>query len=359
MQVRNARARAVLVSGGVIAALAWSSAGCSAEAGREGFEEPAGSSGGTAGEGGGGGSSGAPAPDPGRVGCAGDAYAEDLPTSASLADLSFSSDQAQEYFLAALERRFPNGKFITEGGIANPLPGNPSCFNQFVGDTSSAASVLRRAPTLVHECGHFYDLGTARGAKSAYIFTPELDFICDGGDTTKRNGKTFERSRINGDEYASKHAMCANQSSQGCDFYARVYLDGDPDDAQFQGGDQGYNSVLEEATQYVNSLATALAFKETYEGLRVSERDGLLTFFWYVERYLKMAREEYPAAYAHLSEDACWRQATLTMWDRGWFFLEATKDIQNLGINDAKLQGLVEDPDLLAEIDALRALECQ
>jgi hypothetical protein len=300
-----------------------------------------------------------PAPQPDRVGCAGSAYTEPLPTSASLADLPFSPAQAQAYFVSALERRFPNGKYIAEGGIANPLPGNPSCFNQFVGDTSSAQSVLRRAPTLVHECGHFYDLSQGQGSSSAYAITPGLSFTCKRGDTTSRNGDTFARSLLNSDEHASKHPRCETQSSQGCDFYARVYLDGSPTDAQFQSGDQGYNSVLEEATQYVNSLATALAFKENYTGSRVSERDGILTFLWYIERYLALARAEHPDAYELLSTDPCWRQATLTVWDRAWFFLEATAGEENLGINDTKLEGLVNDPALLAEIDALRALECE
>ena len=73
-----------------------------------------------------------------------------------------------------------------------------------------------------------------------------------------------------------------------CDFYRQVYLDGDPDDDNFEGGDQGYNSVLEETTQYINSLAVGYAFNDLYSG-SVSERDGILTFLWYITRYLKMA----------------------------------------------------------------------
>src|SRR5690606_17662807 len=115
------------------------------------------------------------------------------------------------------------------------------------------------------------------------------------------------------------------------------YLDGNATDGTFESGDQGYNLLLEEAAQYVNSLATALAFEDQYERQRVSERDGILTFLWYIERYLAMARAEYPEAYALLSEDPCWRQATLTVWDRGWFYLAATAGNESLGLDDAAI----------------------
>ena len=65
------------------------------------------------------------------------------------------------------------------------------------------------------------------------------------------------------------------------------------------------------------------------------------------------------SAYTALSSDACWRQATLSVWDRGWFFLEATKSLSALEIDAPALQALVKDPALTAEIDALRNLECK
>ena len=49
------------------------------------------------------------------------------------------------------------------------------------------------------------------------------------------------------------------------DNYANVYLDGDPDDDEFDGGDQGFNSLLEETLQYVNSLATGYAIRSSQE----------------------------------------------------------------------------------------------
>lgn len=311
---------------------------------------------------GGTGTSGGPAPMPAKPGCAQTAYTEMLPTSASLSSLSFSSAQAQTYVLGALHLRYPLGEFLVQGGISSPLAAQQgNCVDRFLSDKSSSRAVLRGATTVVHECGHLFDLGEAKGQSDAsYVLRTDLRFDCSGGDTTTRSGKTFARSRIRADDFYAKRPACAgNQVSAGCDFYANTYLNGSPDDAAFDSGDQGYSFVLEEATQYVNSLATALAFKDAFAGSRSSERDGILTFLWYIERYHLMARTTYPGAYTLLSGDACWRQATLSVWDRAWFYLDATKGIDELGLDDAALEALVKDPTLTAEIEALRKLECQ
>lgn len=304
--------------------------------------------------------SGGTAPDPDKPGCAQSQYTETLPTASSLSGLSFSPATANDFLLAALGERYPTGKEIVEGGLSSKLAQSQgNCIDRFLSDTSSAAAVLRQAPTVVHECGHFYDLGKGSGSTSGYVVAPGLEFSCKQGDTTSRGGKTFARSLLRSDGFYPKRKACNGSVKSGCDFYADVYLDGSASDSSFQGGDQGYNSVLEEANQYVNSLATALAFEDTYKGSKASERDGILTFLWYIERYLKMAREDYPEAYALISEDACWRQATLSVWDRGWFYLKATEDSDNLGLDDAAIETLVKDASLTREIDALRKLECQ
>jgi hypothetical protein len=336
------------------------STGCSSGTTRQGFTDANGNPTGTGDATPPGDGTPLPAAQPSKPGCAQSEYTEALPTKASLSDLSYSPGQAQTYVLSALQRRYPLGKFITEGGVKSPLAASQgNCINRFLHDTSTPANVQRGLATVVHECGHMFDLGAAKGASDAsYVLRDDLKFDCTGGDTTKRGGKTFARSLIKSDAHYTKRESCGSQVSQGCDFYADTYLDGNADDAKFDSGDQGYNSVLEEATQYVNSLATALAFQDAYAGQKASERDGILTFLWYVERYLQMARTKYPSAYAALSEDACWRQATLSVWDRAWFYLDATSGIVNLGLDDAALEPLVKDPSLTAEIDALRKLEC-
>lgn len=304
-------------------------------------------------------SSGNPAPQPSKPGCAQGDYTEALPTKTSLSDLTFSSSNAQAYVAGALQRRYPLGKFLLDGGLSSPISAQQgSCVDRFLRDKSSAQSVLKQAATLVHECGHFFDIGESKGDKAAFVLRSDLRFSCKGGDTTSRGGRTFARSRLKTDGYYAKRKACGGTVRTGCDFYADIYLDGNPDDATFESGDQGFNFVLEEATQYVNSLATSLAFQEVYQGGQSSERDGILTFLWYIERYLNMARTKYAGAYDALSTDPCWRQAILSVWDRGWFYLEATKSVASLGLDDAALEGLVNDPVLTSEIDALRRLEC-
>jgi len=285
---------------------------------------------------------------PERPGCAGNAYAETLPTNASLDGLSFSAASSQQYLLDALDLRFPLGKFIVSEGLTSPYaPTQKNCFEQYFTEVSSAPKVLLQASQIVHECGHYLDLGKAKDPTSVYVIREDLSFSCEQGDTTDRKGMTFARSRIRKDAYATKRRTCgADETAKGCDFYADIYLNGDPDDAKFESGDQGYNLLLEEASQYVNSLATALAFEDAHKrGSRITERDGILTFLWYIERYLKLAKESYPDTYAFIHSNACWRQVTLTIWDRAWFYLNATKTMSELGLD--------------AEIDALRALECQ
>lgn len=303
-----------------------------------------------------------PKPDSGKPGCAGDSYSETAITpKTSLSGLKFSKDTANDYLLAALEKRYPLGKEIVEGGLDSSLAQSQgNCIDRFLSDKSSAATVLRQASTVVHECGHFYDIGESKGSAAAYVIRDDLKFSCKSGDTTDRGGKTFARSLIRKDDYYAKRKACpSGTASAGCDSYAEVYLNGSPTDSTFDSGDQGYSFVLEEAAQYVNSLATALAFQDQITNMKVSERDGILTFLWYIERYLAMAKESYPDAYELLSTDECWRQATLTVWDRGWYYLGETKGMSNLGFDDAAIEKLVNDSKLTAEIDALRDLECK
>ncbi len=278
-----------------------------------------------------------------------------------LTDLSaelaaYDPNDLRGFITAVAAKRSPTAVKIVDGGLMNQ---QFNCIEAFVRDRSSGQAVVRQLSTVVHECGHAFDLNMGGFEGAAYYLTEDTVFTCGDGDTTERFGKTFARSRILGDEYESKRPKCNNQQTPGCDFYADVYLDGNPDDAMFDSGDQGFNSVLEETTQYVNSLATAYAIRDYYQG-SASERDGILTFLWYVTRYLKMARTQYPDAYTLLSQDPCWRQGILKVWGRAWLYLSVTENEAALGIDDDTIEALVLDADLLDEIERLRTIEgCQ
>lgn len=289
-------------------------------------------------------------------GCTDGRYTETLPNvSAAINDVTFSAADVAGYYNTVLTRRYPNGAAIVAGGRTNTSFGD--CVQVFSGNPASASAALSSLDTVVHECGHLYDgqLARAMASTNVYYLTGVTRFSCMRGDTTSRGGDTFARSRITTDAYGSARAPCMTPGARNCDSYAQIYLDGNPDDATFDSGDQGYNMLLEETVQYVNSLATAWSFVDQQpRGQSTSARDGILTFLWYVERYLHMARITYPAAYSRITTDACWRDATLTVWGRAWLYLQATQGMQPLGIDDAALFALATQPELLDEIHRLR-----
>ncbi len=279
---------------------------------------------------------------------------------------SYSSSNYLDFIKAVLAKRYPVGGYLLEKGLLSDAFGGKNCVDAFLGEKGSGSQVLGQMSTLVHECGHFADIDSGGFSGAAYLITDTLNFTCQDGANTESYGKTFSRSIINEDAYSAQHPPCPEGSFSGdCDSYANIYLDGDPHDGNnyqngtWQGGDQGFDMLFEETVQYVNSLATGYAFQDQIQWA-VSERDGILTFLWYVERYLKMAREQYPAAYAHISQTACWREGILQVWGRAWLYLKATEGNGKLGLSDAKIIGLVRTPELLDEIQRLREVQgCQ
>lgn len=290
-------------------------------------------------------------------------YTEALPPyTADIGGLisGYSSNNYMAFIDAVLAKRYAVGQYLVNTAITTSNQGN--CIDYFLGQKNTGKAIIDQMSTFVHECGHFADIaaggftgGFGGGMEAAYLFRPDLTLKCTDGGGTVNGGPTFARSLLMNDEYATLWPPCAGFGGSGCDFYASTYLDGDPNNGNFEGGDQGFGSVLEEATQYVNSLATGYAFQD-FVGWNVSERDGILTFLMYIQRYLRMARLQHPQVYSIITNE-CWREVILTIWGRGWLYLEATKDIQKLGIADAKIKELVLRPDLMDEIQRVRDLE--
>ena len=270
-----------------------------------------------------------------------------LPLSASIAHVS-DGGHIPTMVHDLLKARNPEGELITQRAVA----GNTSlnCVEAFAGDDPTVSAVLRRLGTVVHECGHLYDLSEPG---DYYHIVEGLAFSCMGGDSVDRRGNTFARSEITKDEFEKLLPACASfgGNDSSCSSYGYIYL-------VSAGSNQGYNLLLEEAVQYVNSLVNAYAFSDVYPAQgSTSARDGILTFLWFVMRYLHYARVEYPDAYKFISENECFRQATLTMWGRAWHYLELTKDLPSLEIHEEILMPLVREPILLSEIQRLRKIE--
>lgn len=292
-------------------------------------------------------------------------YKEALPNpgaSISADFTSFSADKFMDFIYAVLAKRFPWGKELIAGAIKKAPQ---SCVDLFLPQSmrGSASSVMSRMGVLVHECGHMYDIYPQSFGSSSYAIFFDVAFKCQGlrsssADTGSGSANSsFPRSLIKQDTHGSKRPPCEDgKGSHGCDSYAKIYLNGDPTNGKFESGDQGYDLLFEEVLQYVNSLASGYAFKDQKGGM-TSDRDGILTFLWYLERYLQMARTKYPKVHEAIKSDTCWRRAALTVWGRAWMYLSKTESINGLGIDDEKIIQLVRDPTLLAEIQHLRDAE--
>ncbi len=272
---------------------------------------------------------------------------------------AFSATDGVAFVSAVLAKRYPNGKFIMESGDVASKASTPGCIKLFWSPAQgkTAQGALGQAGLLVHECGHMYDLALAGGTytSNTYFVHEDLEFKCTGLSYTGANAG-FARSLIKGDEFNAAWPACANFGEQNCDGYAPLYLNGEPKDEKFDSGDQGYNMVIEEVNQYVNSLATGYAVADQLP-YNSSAEDGILTYFWYMQRYLHMARLQYPDAYKYLIGNSCWRQVTLTLWGRGWFYLNKSADNAKLNLKGAMLRDLVKTPALLDEIARIRQAE--
>jgi hypothetical protein len=280
--------------------------------------------------------------------CTDGQYTETLPTpNVSIDGLkaSYSASDVNGFILSVLDARFPVGAYIVEQAL---IHGGQlgDCVAYFAYDTSTAEKVIDTLSTVVHECGHFLDIGLGGWTDDVFVITDTLSFQCSGGDKFEYGGNTFPRSELMNDSYAALRPMCAQGQWNGCDSYADIYLTGD-------SGNQGFSSLMEETVQYVNSLAAGYAYSDQ-SAWTVSGKDGILTFLWYMERYLQMARTLYPDTHAFILGDACYRELILTTWGRAWLFLSATEDISKLGMEDDVLEALVMDPSLLGEIDLVR-----
>lgn len=267
----------------------------------------------------------------------------------------FDANDPAAFLIDVMEIRYPPGATLLEGGMASNAFG-VSCIDAFTSpqQRGRAEGMLGAASTLVHECGHFYDIELGGFTTAAYVITDDLTITCGGGSYND----TPLRSRILADQWADLRPPCPTRGDFGCDSYADVYLSGDPDDNQFDSGDQGIDTVIEETVQYINSLATDWVLTDQRQaGAQISARDGILTFLWYLERYLHHMRTNNPRQYDAVVGKACWRESILTVWGRAWLYLDATRGIESLGIDDADIEALVRDEALLEEIQRIRDAE--
>jgi hypothetical protein len=287
--------------------------------------------------------------------CTDGKYREDLTDfSLSIADLEAAYDQSapMDFMQKAAQRRYPVGFQYME-----QVKTDPQCMTFTGMHGKGVVEDLKTASISYHECGHLYDLSKMSFSTSYYFIKPGVEFTCPNAPNGKE--RTFARSLLNEDLYNAKWGPCAPGQFEGCDSYLSVYLDGDPRDATFQGGDQGIDALMEEVTQYINSLGISYAFSDRTDVQHWgSQRDGILTMLFYVERYLQYGRTHEPEDYNFIINNSCWRDMILTTWGRAWLYLDQTAGKGNMGIQDKKIQELVDDPALLDEIEHVRKKSC-
>lgn len=246
---------------------------------------------------------------------------------ADLSDLEAGYTEAQylSAITTALERRYPTGRWIVDGGLQNPQLDCVMAFSQ--GQRGDFSRAMLSLSTVVHECGHLFDLRNFNGQTFTYQVTPEL---------------TYTLPRLN----TPARSLIAQYTYPG-DRYEMIYLEG-------QSGSQGFETLMEEFLQYINSLLTGYAFVDYYGNQSRSDRDGILTFMLYLEYYLQHTRMMNVPAYEAIVSNAQWREAILTMWGRAELALTFAEGQRQLGISDTMVEPLVRNPDLLNEIELIR-----
>ena len=250
-------------------------------------------------------------------------YSEPVDPAASLADLeaAFNGNNWLDTILETTGRRYPSGHDLLYLMQDDPY------LSWFV-NTSSFAMLMESLMTVVHEETHGYDYEYAQwGVTFAYWIRSEWQ-------PSVHHYAGFERSEI--------YSMIENDST---DLYADTYLTGTQ-------GTYDFMELLDEFNAYINGLA-GIALVGEYEPWGISARDGALAFTYYLELYLRRARNVYPDFYASIQADDHLIDLVLIQWLRLHYFLDISYAFPNLGVNDHPIDDLVHDAANQSEIEQL------
>jgi hypothetical protein len=239
---------------------------------------------------------------------------------------AYAPGQTRKAAEAIANARYPDGLPFLQAQSDEALK------TWFIGAPDTFDGAASRFDAAVHEGSHVWGAKTFRGRTRAYSLR---------GDLTIETSlpKTFDRSEI-----------LARHVDRASDPYAKTYLEG-------SSGAQGFDTLLDEYVAYAHGLAARWCTRDLLpEGQRVSARDGVLAFMYYVEVYLEIARTAHPKDYAAIVGDAGARKVIVTNWDRAERFLRASAGERALGVHDETLRAWVYEPARLAEIAKVRAI---
>ncbi len=285
----------------------------------------------------------------------------------SISDLvsAYTEENYMTFITGVLDRRYPTGNAIIEKG------GGASAVDRWLYWKSDASQVLRSLGTVIHEIGHGID---EHGSSNIYyiaktnegnLFNFSVPGMHGKGTTTNSPMFSIARSMILADDQNFKRPPAESEKIKtskefgegdfGCDkSYAETYLNGHPDDGEFQGGDQGFNMLIEEFTQYVNSMAFAYYFQDQHAvyDRASSHRHAMLTYQWWLQRYLRKIRLEHEEQYEYLTGNEEWRNFILTIWGRSWLYLNNT--VAGMQPDTDYLMQLIQQEEVLVEIQNIR-----
>ena len=251
-------------------------------------------------------------------------YSEPLDPDADVADIigAYGGADWKDDLIGAMERRWPAGAYLLD------YQRNDSYFNQF-SDPNSWTGMVNWLDTLVHEETHLFNAYHAIdvGQNHALFFTEDniLYLPPEQG---------FARSEI--------MPLLTPGAQNG--IYAPTYLTGSQ-------GDRGFNALLDELNCYENEVPGLAVFGEDFGG-GVSLRDGSAAFLYFMEMYLRVAREDHPDFYDWAQGQEVYVEAVKTLWKRAnFFFEEVGDDWPNLGIDDAMYRAEAYRAENIAEVE--------
>lgn len=148
-----------------------------------------------------------------------------------------------------------------------------------------------------------------------------------------RNYRLFNRSEL------ARYIPAAER-----DEYYQQYLEG-------PSGQQDITMVLEELNAYTQGTITdskLVGYMDENE--RQSTRDGLATFMYYTELYLKRGREAHPAQWRKLAADPAYVTLIQRLWQRAEETLQPIMGEARLGLRDGAILARVYSPELIGEL---------
>ena len=268
---------------------------------------------------------------------------------------AYTPENAIQFRSNVLMARYPMGEYIMQTSHNNGVCDEYWNEESLTG-TDDVATELKNLYVVVHECGHGLDgwLSVEKGPYyNGHFIHPDVTLYTKGGYIEGDPNPSFPNYLLQGDEYGTGDwQACPNDVYDGCDTFADVDMKND-----FMGN-QGFETITEELTQFINSLALSYAFHEFYNG-KTSNRNGLLNFMMYLERYLLMARTEHADFYNYISQDEDWKKLIGTLWDRSWYYYELTRNIDALSIQpeETMAYNIVTSEKLINEICKIRGMD--